>query len=67
MSTITPETTVLTTTNWHPHYRRSEELGQEITELCGYIAAQSACMVEKDALLVADCPLVHCAENVRGH
>ena len=43
MSTITAETTVLTTTNWHPHYRRSEELCEEITELCGYIyAAQSA-------------------------
>ena len=43
MTTITPESTVLTTTNWLPLYRRSEELGEEITELCGYIyAAQSA-------------------------
>ncbi len=43
MTILTAETTVVTTTNCHPHYRRSEELGEEITELCGYIyAAQSA-------------------------
>ena len=46
MSTITPETTVLTTTNWHPHYRRSEELGEEITELCGYIYAATYRLLE---------------------
>ncbi len=43
MTTIPPKSTDLTTTDWHPQYRRSEELGEEITELCGYIyAAQSA-------------------------
>lgn len=43
MTPLTSETTALTATDWHPLYRRSEELGQEITELCGYIyAAQSA-------------------------
>lgn len=42
------------TNDWPAHCRRSETLGDKITELCGYIAAQSACMVEKDALLVAD-------------
>ncbi len=28
----------------HPRYVRSEELGREITELCGYIYAATACL-----------------------
>ena len=40
------ETTALTATDWHPLYRRSEELGEEITELCGYIYAATYRLLE---------------------
>jgi len=46
MSTINPDTTALTATDWHPLYRRSEELGEEITELCGYIYAATYRLLE---------------------
>jgi len=46
MTTITADPTALTATNWHPQYRRSEELGQEITELCGYIYAATYRLLE---------------------
>jgi len=46
MTTLPPDTSAITTTNWHPQYVRSVELGQEITELCGYICAATYRLLE---------------------
>ncbi len=46
MTTLPPDTSAITTANWHPQYVRSVELGQEITELCGYICAATYRLLE---------------------